>query len=406
MRAVQLGTMYSSITLIHSSALSFRLGSTKCSVGAMSQAPMVPETTTPRVVFVCDAVSRSGVSSSLSASIFEATGKPVALTSAWQSTPALLKPTNLWENVWKELFMRVMKIILRWEESTHWTITILWTNSSLCLKQWKFQMQRQQWIKNGKIGENTSMAADGSQKLKWGDRWSKDWGLYFSFCVVNGSLSSQKFGVGTSISEIQRQGRTPRWHCERWFRIICSIYWTSIISITDDSCKSHGHYFKTSGMRKTSSRRNFCLRPGQNGRCTIIVKNSEVRMSRYLDTSTTTQMAKIMVQYGRPSRSSWAKFVRSSFGRTVKGKAIWENPIEVRLEEGFQLGMLIRTPWKRFVLICVCGWHQINSLERNKIWILCGKYSWKKLIWESRHHCLTTSIWVALRENVKQAKIL
>ena len=31
---------------------------------------------------------------------------------------------------------------------------------------------------------------------------------------------------------------------------------------------------------------------------------SEVRMSRYLDTSTTTQMAKIMVQYGRSSRSS------------------------------------------------------------------------------------------------------
>ena len=57
-----------------------------------------------------------------------------------------------------------------------------------------------------------------------------------------------------------------------------------------------------------------------------------------------------MVQCGRSSRSSWAKSVRSSFGRTVMGKAIWENPIEVRSGEGFQLGMLIRTPWIRVFL--------------------------------------------------------
>ena len=63
-------------------------------------------------------------------------------------------------------------------------------------------------------------------------------------------------------------------------------------------------------------------------------------------------MAKIMVQCGRPSRSSWAT-VRSSFGRTVMGMAIWENPIAARLVEGFQLGMLIRTPWQRIILICV-----------------------------------------------------
>ena len=35
-----------------------------------------------------------------------------------------------------------------------------------------------------------------------------------------------------------------------------------------------------------------------------LLKNSKIGMSRHLDSSTTTQMAKIMVQYGRPSRSS------------------------------------------------------------------------------------------------------
>ena len=63
--------MYFSITLIHSSAMSFRPGSTKCNEGAMSQAPMMPEAITPHVVSVCDAVNCSGVSSSSSASIFE-----------------------------------------------------------------------------------------------------------------------------------------------------------------------------------------------------------------------------------------------------------------------------------------------------------------------------------------------
>ena len=65
----------------------------------------------------------------------------------------------------------------------------------------------------------------------------------------------------------------------------------------------------------------------------------------------------------------------SSFGRTVTGKAIWENPIEVRLGEGFQLGMLIRTPWKRIILICVCGWHKLagKKLNINPMWKVLNK---------------------------------
>ena len=39
----------------------------------------------------------------------------------------------------------------------------------------------------------------------------------------------------------------------------------------------------------------------KNGRCSKITENSQIGMSRHLDSSTTTQMAKIIVQYGRPS---------------------------------------------------------------------------------------------------------
>ena len=53
-----------------------------------------------------------------------------------------------------------------------------------------------------------------------------------------------------------------------------------------------------------------------------LLKNSKVRMSRYLDTSTKAHMAKIMVRFGRCSRFSCMEFVRSSSGRTIVGKAI------------------------------------------------------------------------------------
>ena len=60
-----------------------------------------------------------------------------------------------------------------------------------------------------------------------------------------------------------------------------------------------------------------------------------------------------------------AKSVRSSFGRTIMGKALWENPVAARLGEGFQLGMLIRTPWKRVILICVCGRQKLAGRKQN-----------------------------------------
>ena len=48
---------------------------------------------------------------------------------------------------------------------------------------------------------------------------------------------------------------------------------------------------------------------------------------------------KIMVQYGRSSRSSCAKSVPSSFCRTIMGKAIRENSIETWLGQNSKLGM-------------------------------------------------------------------
>ena len=58
------------------------------------------------------------------------------------------------------------------------------------------------------------------------------------------------------------------------------------------------------GWRWRRSRRSIGLYPSKNGRCSQIIENSIIGMSRHLDSSTTTQMAKIMVQFGGPNCSS------------------------------------------------------------------------------------------------------
>ena len=98
-----------------------------------------------------------------------------------------------------------------------------------------------EWEQMEKIPE---WAADESQKSERGDRWSKEQGQKSSFCVIDGSVSSQEFGAGTSVSKVQRQCRTPRWHCKRWFCFDCSIHWTRT--------RLHPK-FQTARARRTSS---------------------------------------------------------------------------------------------------------------------------------------------------------
>ena len=187
----------------------------------------------------------------------------------------LLRPTNLCEYLWKDLRTRIMKITLQEEEWIHWVTTIWCTNVFLCLKEWKYQDAKAAVEKE--LGKLKKIPAWQLTKVR--DKMeviaeSRNKGRTVPFCVENGSLSSQEFGVGTTISKIPRSSRTPRRYCERWFRIVRSIHWARIISSTSDGCKSDGQYFKTSRMHRTSSRRRFRLNPNQTGRYTDVVENS------------------------------------------------------------------------------------------------------------------------------------
>ena len=254
------------------------------------------------------------------------------------------KPVNPQECVWKNLYQITMRTISQDRgRQIHYNITSWYTNLFLCLKQWRYPQQKQWWIKNGRnLKRILAWDLTKSQKQIWGDRWSKDEGRKSSFCLINGHLSFEKCWIGGKSTK-NTKVRVVLWGdiVGGDSRVLCSVHWTRIISITNNGRKSHGYHIQIARVRRTISGRSICLYPGDNGRCFKIIENSKVRMSRYLDTCTEAQVAKIMVQYGRSSRSSWTKSVWSSFGRTIVGKAIWESSFGTRSGKRFELGMFI-----------------------------------------------------------------
>ena len=64
-----------------------------------------------------------------------------------------------------------------------------------------------------------------------------------------------------------------------------------------------------------------------------IIENSRIGMSRHLDSSTTTQMAKIMVQYGRPSRSPLNEICTVILSQDSYGKGNFE---KILLQHGWE----------------------------------------------------------------------
>ena len=81
-----------------------------------------------------------------------------------QNLRAFWKLVNLQDCVWENLYRIIMKTILQEKETIHCSITFWFTNLFLCTKPWKCLQQRQQWTRNGKIGENFGVELDKSQK--------------------------------------------------------------------------------------------------------------------------------------------------------------------------------------------------------------------------------------------------
>ena len=240
----------------------------------------------------------------------------------------------------------------------------IFSNASNCENS---RSRSSRWTRDGK---NRRFFRRGAwRKSETNQRWSmsKDERPKSSVRLSDVHMPFEECWNGDTAPKMQRWSCTPRCCCKRRFRILCSIYWTRFISISNDGSKRHGYHVQTAGMLRTSSGRSICLYPGKNEICSKITENSQIERARHLDSSITTQMAQIMVQYGRPSRSSWAKSVRSSFGTTVLGKAICENPVAARFGRRFPIGNACSYTAKRDCSDLMCVWHQ-TSWNESKHW--------------------------------------
>ena len=86
-----------------------------------------------------------------------------------QNLRASWKPVNPQDCVWKTLYRITMKTILQERETIHCNMKIWFTNLFLWLKPWRFPQQKQQWVKNGKMGKDSGVGQKISQKtnLRW-----------------------------------------------------------------------------------------------------------------------------------------------------------------------------------------------------------------------------------------------
>ena len=105
----------------------------------------------------------------------------------------------------------------------------------------------------------------------------------------------KKFGVGTKITEVSRLSRAPGRHCKRRLWSLCFfILNTACLRPKLTAAKIMDVIAGLPHCVGQAADAVPAYTPGKNGRCSQIIENFQIGMSRYLDTSSTTQMAKIM----------------------------------------------------------------------------------------------------------------
>ena len=82
-------------------------------------------------------------------------------------------------------------------------------------------------------------------------------------CYTDVHMSSQEFGVGTKLSEVQRSCRAPRRHCKKRLWNLCSFHWKGLTCISNDCSKSNGCHRQTTRLWWTSSWRSIIIHAGK-----------------------------------------------------------------------------------------------------------------------------------------------
>ena len=149
-------------------------------------------------------------------------------------------------------------------------------------------------------------------------------------CCIDGHLSFQE--LPNKKQKHQKYKRTSRAPRRQWKMILMHTQYSQNKDRQPSKwlCKSHGCYCEITRMCWTSRWRSNSSHPGKNGGRSTVAEHFKVRMCpKNVDTSSTTQVAQIMVTRGRPSLSSWTKFCTHthllvSCGKDGSRKFCWD----------------------------------------------------------------------------------
>ena len=155
-----------------------------------------------------------------------------------------------------------------------------------------------------------------------------------------------------------------------------------------------------------SSWRRVSTHSWKGGGCSQIAQSSQVRMSRRMDTPSTTQVTQIMGKHWRTCGASWTKLVWSPISlilvvEEVPGSSVgaWMGK-KNRFGKGYLFienkGYFCQYVWTTFK----------NGWERSRMWLPCGRDWWKTLVLENLHNFLTMYIWDVLNVNANRMKQL
>ena len=211
---------------------------------------------------------------------------------------------------------------------------------------------------------------------------AKDVGRKRSFCIINGHMSFEKRWIGGKTPKIQRSSCSPRWYCKRRFRVLCSIHWTRIINISNDSRQNHGYHLQIARLRRT---RQYQLVPTWKWK---MLTNYWKFQNRNFHSCGFVYHDTIGLNHGPIWKTQsfllngictvilW----QDCYGTGNLRRSYWN-----MAGSNFQIGNVSLYMVKKNILICVCGWHKIGWQKKTKTLIRCGNYSTKKSIWENQH---------------------
>ena len=268
------------------------------------------------------------------------------LMSSNQNLRVSWKPVNPQACVLKNLYRIIKKTYLQERGPIHCNIIIWYTNLFLCLKSWKFP--RQKGSSGQEMGETwkySGVEPDESQKWKRGNRWSNDEGRKNSFCLTDGHLSLKE----------------------------CRIGGIALVLLDDIVKDDSGSYAVSTEQGSSASQMTaaevmdiIAKLPGCAGQAADAVSAEaqvKIQDAPKLLKIPKSECRDIRI---RPPRHKWPKSWSSMedpvvplerlYGHPLAG-LLWERQFgKILLKygwEGFQLEMLLRTPWKRVVPICV-----------------------------------------------------